>query len=251
MNKDFYDGIKKLIKSPINDSLQITKGITPIPFFGDLENSVACTISLNPSDREFYDSKGLLLESYRSRLCYRKLLGKSDNEGLSAKDVDLVLEKCNSYFTNNPYRLWFNKIDTFLKAFDDNLSYYTGTAVGLDLVQWATTPKWAKISDISKKALLNQGLPFLRELLLQKNFKYILLNGRTVFSEVSRHLGISYKEKQVNDGKNNFSVYLGKYNNSDVIGWSIYLQSPKGGGYDNIRKISYDVLSTYKKFVIT
>ena len=53
MNKDFYDGIKELIKSPINDSLQITKGITPIPFFGDLENSVACTISLNPSDREF------------------------------------------------------------------------------------------------------------------------------------------------------------------------------------------------------
>ncbi len=115
MTKNFYDRIKILVKSPINENLQITKGTTPIPFFGDLEKSFACTISLNPSDREFYNSNGVLLEQCESRLCSRKALGKNDNEELSEKDVNTVLEKCNSYFKNNPYRLWFDKIEIFLK----------------------------------------------------------------------------------------------------------------------------------------
>ncbi len=251
MTKDFYDRIKELVKSPINETLQITKGTTPIPFFGDLEKSIACTISLNPSDREFYNQNGLLLERYESRLCYRKILGKKDNEELSEEDVEKVIEKCNSYFRNNPYRLWFDKIEKFLSAFDDRLSYYTSTVVGLDLVQWATTPKWAEVPKMSKQILLEQGLPFLKELLIQKNFEYIFLNGKTAFSEISDHLHIPYKTKHVNDGKNDFDVYLGKYNNSNVIGWSIYLQSAKGGGYDNIKKISYDVLNIYKNNKIT
>ena len=191
----------------------------------------------------------MLLEQHESRLCYRKELRKHDNEELSEKDAEIVVEKCNSYFNNNPYRLWFDKIEEFLRAFDDRLSYYTGTVVGLDLVQWATTPKWADISEFSKQALLSQGLPFLKDVLLQKNFEYIFLNGKTAFFEVIKHLHISYKEIQVNDGKNNFTVYIGKYNNSNVIGWSIYLQSAKGGGYDNIRKISYDVSNIYKNSV--
>lgn len=246
MTKDFYYKIIDLIKSPIDEKLEITKGSTPIPFFGDIEKSSSCTISLNPSDREFYTSRNELLVNTASRLCYRKMLGKKDNDVLSDHDAEIVLEKCNAYFKNRPYKQWFGKIDYFLKCFDNDLSYYNGTVVGLDLVQWATSPKWDDISENSKSVLLNQGLPFLKELLLQKKFKYIFLNGRTACSKICEHLGIKYDERSINDGKNKFSVFFGKYNQSEVIGWSIYLQSPKGGGYDNIRKIASDVFNAYK-----
>ena len=247
MVAEFKRKILELIMMPIDTTLQITKGTTPIPFFGNLEQATACTISLNPSDREFYDAKNNLLENDRSRLCYRKKLGKKDEDKLSEDDAEKVLKECEGYFDKKPYKLWFDKMETFLRAFDANLSYYEGSVVALDLVQWATTPKWADLTDHSMSLLLQTGLPFLKELLSYKKFKFIFLNGETAFSKIQEQLKFQYIEQPVNDGKKNFSAYFGEYNQSIVVGWSIYLQSAQGGSYDNIRKIAGYILNKYSQ----
>ena len=245
MEESLTNRIYSLVKEPIQGGLSITQKSTPIPFFGDLESAKVCTISLNPSDREFLDSKGSLL--VKKRLCDRDLLKKEDDESLTEADAKKVVDGCKKYFEYKPYRLWFDKIDCFLKSFDPTYSYYSKTAVALDLAQWATTPKWSGLLEHVKSELLSNGIPFLKDILEYKKFDFIFLNGKTVFEEVASHLKIGYNQKKVTVGKTNFSVYFGKYASSNVIGWSVYLQSKQGGGYENICRIAKKISEEYQK----
>ena len=228
--------ILERIKCRIDPLLQITQGSTPIVFFGDYENARSCTISLNPSDREFCDKHGNILFNEKERLCSRKKLSRLDDEELSDKEAYTVLEYCKNYFKIRPYKNWFDKYEAFLEIF--NLSYYSGSVVHLDLVQWATTPFWSNLNDNTKIKLLNADLPFLKEL-LNKDFEYIFLNGKTVVHEVSKHLNIKLHEIIVSGINNyNLKIYFGYYNRSRIIGWSIYLQSAAVGSYSNVKKIA-------------
>lgn len=245
MEESLTNRIYSLVKEPIQGGLSITQKSTPIPFFGNLESAKVCTISLNPSDREFLDSKGSLLN--KKRLYDRDLLKKEDDESLTEADAKKVVDGCEKYFENNPYRLWFNKMDYFLKSFESTYSYYSKTAVALDLAQWATTPKWSSLSEYVRSELLSKGIPFLKDILEYKKFDFIFLNGKTVFEEVVSRLKIGYNQKKVTVGKTNFSVYFGKYASSNVIGWSVYLQSKQGGGYENICRIAKKISEEYQK----
>ena len=224
------------LKRPIEKNMCITKGSTPIIYFGNYEKSKACTISLNPSSREFHDKDGNILIGHKERLCSRIKLGKKDNEPLTDNDVEIVLKYCKNYFKINPYKNWFNKFDYIIKNF--GYSYYNDTCVNLDLVQWATTPFWDKVDEKIKNIHLNNDLPVL-EYLLKKDFEYIFLNGSTVVSNIIKHLKVNISEKDlifenINGNKINIKLYAGEYINIKIIGWSIYLQSPAIGGYDNI-----------------
>jgi predicted Ser/Thr protein kinase len=64
------------IRKPIENNMCITKGSTPVIYFGDYDSAKACTISLNPSNREFLDTNGEILTGNAERLCSRKTLGK-------------------------------------------------------------------------------------------------------------------------------------------------------------------------------
>ena len=208
---DFFDRIKK----PIPQGMNITPGTTPVIYFGEYANAKACTISINPSDREFLNQNHELLVGKDARLCSRKSLSKNDSEPLNEYDAQKVVCFCDNYFKINPYKLWFAKYEEFLNYC--GFSYYQGSVVHLDLVQWATTPFWSEIKNQKNKDLLLQGdLPFLKKL-LEKNFDYIFLNGRTVMNEVQKHLGIM----QVTIGKvvlNNKEIEIctGQYNTSRV-----------------------------------
>jgi hypothetical protein len=232
------------IKRPIENNICITKGSTPIVYFGDYDSAKACTISLNPSDREFLDKNGRVLTGDKERLCSRIKLRKNDTEILTDNDAEIVLNYCKNYFKKNPYKNWFYKYDYIINKF--GYSFYNNTCVHLDLIQWATTPFWNDLSENIKLIHLKNDLPFL-EHLLNKNFEIIFLNGSTVVSNVSRHLkSITLKEKELvyknnNGNTRNIKIYIGKYNNIKIIGWSIYLQSPSVGGYNNI-DILYDTI---------
>lgn len=176
MEESLTNRIYSLVKEPIQGGLSITQKSTPIPFFGNLESAKVCTISLNPSDREFLDSKGSLLN--KKRLYDRDLLKKEDDESLTEADAKKVVDGCEKYFENNPYRLWFNKMDYFLKSFESTYSYYSKTAVALDLAQWATTPKWSSLSEYVRSELLSKGIPFLKDILEYKKFDFIFFEWK-------------------------------------------------------------------------
>ncbi|WP_115720388.1 hypothetical protein [Gallaecimonas mangrovi] len=240
--------ILKRVKEEIDPSLSITKRTTPVPYFGDYDNARACTISLNPSDREFCDKNGEILIPEKTRLCSRQELEREDSQELTDSEAIKVIDNCKNYFRKNPYKLWFNKYEEFLKQFE--LSYYDGSAVHLDIVQWATTPFWNKLSSDTKSILLKKDLPFLK-LLLEKNFDFIFLNGLTAVTETANVLDISLNAipSELIDGKVS-QVFLGWYNNSRVIGWSPYIQSASVGGYNKIRKIAEKIISENRKDLI-
>jgi len=180
------------IKRPIENNLSITKQSTPIIYFGNYKKANSCTISLNPSDREFLDNNGNILSGNKERLCSRKKLGKEDSDILTDSEASIVEKYCNNYFKINPYKIWFNKYDYLIKKF--GYSYYNDSCVALDLIQWATTPFWNGLNDNTRLKLLEKDLPVL-EYLLEKNFEIIFLNGGTVVSNLNRYLnGISLNE---------------------------------------------------------
>ena len=237
--------ISDRIKQPIDPSLCITNGSTPIPYFGQFDVARSCTISLNPSGREFCDKNGRLLDSSRERLCSRMKLGKKDSEILEDAEVVSVLSSCNNYFNNRPYKGWFNKYERFLQRF--GLSYYSGSVVHLDLVQWATTPFWGELPEGVRQKLLDRDLPFLQEL-LKKNFGYIFLNGKTTVTEVSDHLSLKLEEIEVKVlEKAKTKIYFGEHGKSKVLGWSTYLQSAAVGSYANVDRLANEVFEQNMK----
>lgn len=232
---DFFERIKK----PIPIDLSVSPKTTPVVYFGSYSKAKACTISLNPSDREFYDPKGELLVGNEARLCSRKMFEKNDDDVLSDDEATKVLNFCDNYFMIKPYKIWFAKYEEFLNVF--GLSYYQESVVHLDLVQWATNPFWSGLDNKTKSVLLQNDLPFL-EKLLTKKFEYIFLNGRTVLENVQKHLGVSLhvNDKVLMNGAVH-TLYNGNYGDSVVIGWSPYLMGPAIGGYDKIRDFAREV----------
>lgn len=225
------------IKRKIEPEMYILPQSTPVIYFGNYDTARACTISLNPSNKEFVDNSDILLDNKnRERLCSRKKLEKSDNDELTDDEAKKVLKYCTDYFSINPLKAWFDPFNYFIERYG-NYSYYKGTCVHLDLVQWATYKKWSDISeDIKQKHLIND-LPILKYL-LNKDFEIMFLNGTTVVNNVSKCLNISLREKSTmfkntNNISKSMIIYHGKYNKTDIIGWSPYLHSATVGGYEN------------------
>ena len=155
------------IKRKIETGLCITPMTTPVVYFGNYEKAKVCTVSLNPSDIEFVNSRGILLDNAnQERLCSRLKLNKKDDEELSDGEAEQVLQYCNGYFKLRPY-LWFNKLEHFIKHFN-GYSYFDGSCVHLDLVQWATTPKWSDLDEDIKQKHIDNDKPVLLYL-LKKN----------------------------------------------------------------------------------
>jgi len=233
------------IKRKIEPQMFIVPQSTPVIYFGNYDKARACTISLNPSKKEFVDNKDNLLVGKKERLCSRLRLNKKDADCLSNSDADIIIDCCNNYFRNNPYRNWFNKYEYMIKKF--GYSYFNDTCVHLDLVQWSTSPFWDGLDDKIKAIHLKNDLPVLEYLLNNKKFEIIFLNGNTVVDNVKKYMkNITINEKDaIYCNKNSYSinikVYIGNYKNIKIIGWSPYLQSPTIGGYDNI-DILYDTI---------
>jgi hypothetical protein len=233
------------IKRKIDPDMYIVPQTTPIIYFGNYDAAKACTISLNPSNKEFVDdSKKLLDEKSKERLCSRKMLNRADNEELSDDEAKTVLRYCTDYFKLRPYDIWFKPFNNIIERYG-NYSYYMDTCVHLDLVQWATYEKWSKLPDSIRKKHLFDDLPVL-EYLLNKDFEIMFLNGSTAVENVSNCLNITLKEtstvfKNTNGFDTKLVVFQGEYSKIKVVGWNIYLQSPAVGGYEN-KSILCDII---------
>ena len=257
LNKCFI--ISERIKKPIESNMNITGGTTPVIYFGDFDSAKACTISINPSDREFLDQEGNILSGGEERLCSRKKIGKKNEDTLSNDNVKSILNSCSSYFSNNPYRQWFNRMECMINKFGYSYGYsYDGTndylkkerCIHLNLIQWSTTPFWSKIGDDEiKKQHLYNDISILTFLLDSKRFENIIINGSTVANTLDEYL-LEEKLQQkplsfinTNDNRINFTKYTGNYKNMKIIGWSTPLQSPAIGSYANIKLLYEKLLS--------
>lgn len=227
---------------PPNQS--VTPRTTPIVFFGEYKKASACTISINPSHCEFYSRNKLILKGNSKRFISREELRRNDFDELSLDESEAAIDYCTQYFKNNPYKSWFDKYEKFLNAFD--LSYYDGSVVHLDLVQWATTPLWSSLQANTKNALLQKDLPFMKQL-LEKNFDKIFLNGITVVSAVENTLELKLDRCKssytTHSGSQtiDFTIYSGHYKQSEVIGWSPYLQSTRVPSYADAKSFALAV----------
>jgi hypothetical protein len=232
------------IRREIPPDLCVIKETTPIVYFGNYTTATACTISLNPSSREFLDNSGSLLTGRMSRLCSRRELCRRDTDVLSVADSVSVIHACDVYFQNRPYRAWFNKVERFLKHY--SYSYFNGSCVHLDLVQWATNPIWRYLSQSVKSELLEQDLSFLIHL-LSKDFQHIFLNGETVVTELSKHIDFKLNVIEVMYNCKRMKIYSGDYQNARVIGWSAYLQSSRVPGYESVDQLAFTIKSRTKE----
>lgn len=201
---------------------------TPVIAFGDPNTSRVATLGLNPSWAEFLSPAGKLLAADR-RFETLDSLGVESLSDAPDSLVARVLEGCQQYFVRNPYRRWFDQLETVLTGID--ASYYAGNACHLDLVQWATYPIWRQLSPLACARLLANDVPFLRRQLSGSQIRLVLLNGRRVVEECQQAFNVRFTlhGQPVSDGRLSSSLYRGVLAGGiQVIGWSMNLQSSHG-----------------------
>jgi len=202
---------------------------TPVLAFGDLFSSRAATLGLNPSSLEFMDSQGRLLDGEARRLATLKSLKLDQLENATPALAETIAEECAEYFERNPYRKWFDQLEVMLNSLD--ASYYKRTACHLDLVQWATEPKWGGLSSEVRCQLMGEDAAFLAEQLKSEGIRFLLLNGRSVIKHFTEAFGTHLLELEplCDDGRAATRVFSGlAFNHVRVIGWSTNLQSSFG-----------------------
>ncbi len=200
----------------------VVQGSTPVVSFGDFQRAWVATLGLNPSDKEFLIG-GRWLEGSDQRLETLGSLGLKSLAEASDGDVKKIVRACATYFHRNPYS-WFGTLDTLL-AESLGVTYASGNAVHLDLVQWATDPVWGQIkSDSVKARLIEQDRDFLRAQLSHESIRLVLLNGRSVMDQV-RAMGIPLRHhcRLVGSKSDKDEVRVAVHQDTTYIGWNRYI----------------------------
>jgi hypothetical protein len=207
----------------------VVAGSTPVVSFGDASKADVATIGLNPSRQEFLDRFGCELGAEARRFETTASLNVTDLATAPEPVLHRVVDACKRYFTVNPYRQWFNKLDALVESV--GASYYDGSACHLDLVQWATDPVWGKIPDRTvRDRLLRDDSPFLRQQLTTRSFRVLLINGNGVIREFESVMGIKLREVPGVSGVSARSrLFVGQLaSGTRVVGWSTNVQSSFG-----------------------
>ena len=104
------------------------------------------------------------------------------------------------------------------------MSYETGSAVHLDLVQWATSPVWRKITTAHQMQLIRLDREFLREQLARENITLVIMNGRSVMNQVEQ-AGLRYSQRMpLVSAKTSSELVLGQLDDTTYLGWNQNLQ---------------------------
>jgi len=220
--------IDRLRRDPM-PGCSIVGSSTPVIAFGDLFSSRAATLGLNPSSLEFLDGNGNLLTGNERRLATLESLGLSRLSEMTSRQVQTVVDECASYFERNPYRQWFNQLEPMLNAV--GASYANRTACHLDLVQWATDPKWGSLDSATRRSILNEDVLFLAEQLKHEGIRYLLLNGQSVIRHFCRMFDVQLRDDVTltEDGHVATRIVRGTLlGRIQVIGWSTNIQSSFG-----------------------
>jgi hypothetical protein len=103
-----------------------------------------------------------------------------------------ILQACQHYFANNPYDLWFRRLDVLIS--NTRASYYFGNAAHLDLVPYATLSKWSTLKSQQRGALLHASGRTLLWLLRESPIRVLILNGASVVSNFQSMFGVDLEK---------------------------------------------------------
>jgi hypothetical protein len=167
----------------------IIRWSSPVLSFGDPQRAKIATLGINPSNREFVDSRGLELHGPLRRFHTLASLGLSAWSWVESRHLQLMLESYRHYFERNPYNRWFRVLDVLLQA--GGASYYDprSPACHLDLVPYTTASKWTTLSRSQRDLLLDLAGDSLGSLLRDSRVELIIVNGRSVVEQLQRLAG--------------------------------------------------------------
>jgi hypothetical protein len=210
----------------------VVKGSTPVVSFGNPFRATVVTLGINPSYEEFQDSQKNLLVGANTRLVDHQRLAKqfgsehNFEQGLNREQALEVVQGCHDYFNNRPYQ-WFTEIERVALA-PLGLSYEDQSAAHLDVIQWATDPVWSQIEDKSTcQEMLNDDANFLHYQLESYDFRYILMNGKTVIEQV-KSLGLVDLQEvgtiSFGHGNARSKLWKGHLGDKTFLGWNLNIQ---------------------------
>lgn len=188
--------VKRLDHPSLSQSNVISWGC-PVPSFGDLSKAKIATLGLNPSNREFVDSKGTELDGGLRRFHTLRSLGLRRWTNAKAKHLRLINEACTRYFAHNPYDLWFKSLDDIISGTKASFYAMSAPACHLDLIPYATSCKWTDLSTRQRSALLDVAADTLGLLLRDSPVRLLILNGQTVVGNLERITGTSFERRSV------------------------------------------------------
>lgn len=225
------DYIAEMVRRPAPLGSSVIPSTTPVVSFGDPHVANVATLGINPSRNEFLRKSGQLLADSDRRLATIDSLGALDTASLSDQQVAQVVNECARYFQVAPYKRWFDPFDEVLTG-GLGVSYYTGTACHLDLIQWATDPIWGKISSPAAKAeLLSEGADFLAQQLQHENVKLVVVNGATVWKQLAALKLASFDDVSslpYGKAQKKNTLRVGHGCGAKFVGWTLNLQSSRG-----------------------
>lgn len=169
----------------------------PVPSFGDLSKAKIATLGLNPSNREFVDSKGTELDGRSRRFHTLRSLGLRRWANAETKHLRLINDACRQYFAHNPYDLWFKSLDDIISGTKASFYAMSKPACHLDLIPYATSCKWTGLSARQRSALIDVAGDTLGLLLRDSPVRLLILNGQTVVTNLERIAGTSFDKNPV------------------------------------------------------
>lgn len=215
------------MRRPVPADIPVVTGSIPVAAFGNPQTSRIATVGINPSSAEFLDASGALMTGEAQRFETVPSIGGGPLQGAEADAVATAVESCYRYFERRPYLEWFKPLDKVLQAL--GASYWAGSACHLDLVQWATKPKWSGLSKTTRGDALGSDTQFLLDQLNEHQFDLLLLNGRTVVDTFSSAVSqLTPLPSPVSVGRVSCNIYRGMRDATKVIGWSANFQSSWG-----------------------
>ena len=199
MIKSELSSLIKKINNPNFIKSSIIPWGSPILSFGDIKKAKISTIGLNPSNLEFVDKYGNELDGTHRRFHTLNSLGISQWSDIKDEHLYKILKSCADYFSGNPYDFWFKKLDFILNG--TSISYYSPSlqACHLDLIPYATSQKWADLTDQERLFLLDSTCDTLGIILRNSSIKLLILNGQSVVDNLQKISNVSLeKNKMVN-----------------------------------------------------
>ena len=226
---------------------EILPGSTPVISFGNPHKSTVATLGINPSTKEFLiGNKNKRLRPIGSkRLIDLEILKKQENEPLSIKDAEIIIQSCYEYFENkNWYKSWFKPMEQMVLS-QLGFSYFAGNspkACHLDIVQWATDPVWSLVSKRSKELLVESDREFLAKQLKVHKFKFILLNGDSAIAGANQTGVVNCEtifQGSFSNLVKNYRIVTGiGLGDTRFYGWSCNLQALRGSTEDKFQLMS-------------
>lgn len=182
-----------------DERLEVMEWAVPVVAFGNVENSFFATLGINPSDREFINSKGKEIAGNERRFPTLNSLGIDSWSKINQKQIELILDMSESYFLNNPYDRWFKKLDFLIAGAGASYYFPSLSACHLDLIPYATREKWGNISKEKKETLLSESSDILGSIINKSSIKVLLLNGRSVIENFKRIAEVDFSIEEKNE----------------------------------------------------